>query len=66
MTTDHYLDSKPTTEIDDKRLQKLKRIQAGELSNLANLMGGMKVAGYQEGILDALLDEVRILREDEC
>ena len=28
-------------------------------------MVGKKVAGYQEGILDALLDEIRILRENE-
>ena len=65
MTTDHYLASKPTTEIDDKRLQKLKRVQSAELRNLADLMGENKVAGYQEGILDALLDEIRLLREDE-
>ena len=65
MTTDHYSASKPTTEIDDKRLQKLKRIQAGELRGLADLMAEKKVAGYQEGILDALLDEIRILREGE-
>lgn len=65
MTSDHYLTSKPSAEIDDKRLQKLKRIQAGELRGLADLMGEKKVAGYQEGILAALLDEIRILREDE-
>lgn len=62
MTTDHYLASKPAAEVDDKRLQKLKRVQSGELLGLADLMAEKKVAGYQEGILDALLDEIRILR----
>lgn len=65
MTSEHYLSSKPATEIDDKRLQKLKRIQSAELRKLAELMGERKVAGYQEGILDTLLDEMRLLREDE-
>ena len=65
MTTDHYLASKPVTEIDDKRLQKLKRVQAGELRGLADLMAEKKVAGYQEGILDALLAEMRLLCDVE-
>lgn len=63
MTTDHYSASKPTAEIDEKRIQKLKRVQSGELRGLADLMAGKKVAGYQEGILEELLDEIRILRE---
>jgi len=63
MTTDHYLVSKPAAEVDDKRLQKLKRVRSFELCGLAELMSEMKVAGYQEGILDVLLEEMRLLRE---
>ena len=63
MTNDHYLASKPAAEIDEKRIQKLKRIQSGELRGLADLMAEKKVAGYQEGILEELLDEIRLLRE---
>ena len=65
MTTDLYLASKPEAEIDAKRLQKLKRVHSVELRDLAELMSEMKVAGYQEGILDDLLDEMRTLREDK-
>ena len=63
MTIDHYSASKPAAEIDEKRMQKLKRIQSGELRGLADLMAEKKVAGYQEGILEELLDEIRLLRE---
>lgn len=63
MATDHYLASKPVAEIDDKRLQKLKRIRSGELRGLADLVAEKKVTGYQEGILEELLDEIRLLRE---
>ena len=64
MTIDHYSASKPAAEIDEKRMQKLKRIQSGELRGLADLMAEKKFAGYQEGILEELLDEIRLLRED--
>jgi hypothetical protein len=63
MTIDHYSASKPAAEIDEKRMQKLKRIQSGELRGLADLMAEKKFAGYQEGILEELLDEIRLLRE---
>ncbi len=63
MTIDHYSASKPAAEIDEKRMQKLKRIQSGELRGLTDLMAEKKVAGYQEGILEELLDEIRLLRE---
>ena len=58
MTIDHYSASKPAAEIDE-----LKRIQSGELRGLADLMAEKKFAGYQEGILEELLDEIRLLRE---
>ena len=63
MTIDHYSASKPAAEIDEKRMQKLKRIQSGELRGLTDLMAEKKFAGYQEGILEELLDEIRLLRE---
>lgn len=63
MSIENYRLSQPAAAIDDKRLQKLKRIQTPELQPLAKAIMEQKTAGYQEGILDQILSEMKSIRD---
>lgn len=64
MSTENYHLSQPVTVIDEKRLQKLKRIQTPELQPLAKAIMEQKKAGYQEGILEEIISEMKNISDD--
>jgi Protein of unknown function C-terminus (DUF2399)./Protein of unknown function N-terminus (DUF3323). len=59
MDTAHYLASSPSVPISHQRLLKLNTIKSEQLDPLIRQIRSTKRAGYQEGITQLLLDEVR-------
>lgn len=59
-TLENYRQSLSSNIIQDKRLKQLSRLEDPALAAIAGEMQTVKKAGYQEYIIDALVDEMRI------